>query len=187
MPKLILSAQAKPSTTKCVFASVLVVLGSLSAFAQQVAPANQPVTVVKPPMVRQIEPMVAPVKRIAPKTMPMPQFAAPASVALPSTPPTIASAPDPKPAVPALAAGLAGVTVAPTVVAQAKSLAQKVVVHTCKIGQDYSDKLKSCVTPSIVKSGVTKVASATSKVARKRPALNTEGATRSALGAKRKP
>jgi hypothetical protein len=182
--------------------AAVLLLGSASAAAQQVAPANMPISIPKPPLARQIEPMVAPVRRVAPKAVPVQQYAAPVATT-PAAPSVAASAPVAPAVTGPVAATLAA---APTVAVPAAAIAakaaapqktaavvpaQKVVVHTCRIGQDYSDKLKSCVTAgaaksvAAVKSGVSKVASAVSKASRKRPVFVTEGSTRSALGAKR--
>jgi hypothetical protein len=175
--------------------AVVLMLSSISAVGQQAAPANLPVSIPKPPMARQIEPMVAPVRRVAPKAVPVQQYAAP--VAAPTTPAaqavaTVAPAATAIGTVAgALAAGPVAAVTAKLAPAPQKTAAvvpaQKIVVHTCRIGQDYSDKLKSCVAAGAsAKSGVTKVASASAKATRKRATFVTEGSTRSALGAKRK-
>ncbi len=120
---------------------------------------------VRPPVARQIEPMVSPVKRVAPKT------AAPAIVA--ASQPAAGAAQKTPASV--LAAGL--VPPAAAVGAQQPSTTPKIVVHTCKLGQDFSEKLKACFTP-----GVTKVVSAT-KAVKAKVGAEIETARKSALGA----
>jgi hypothetical protein len=145
------------------------IAGVVPAIAQtspQTGAATVPV--VRPPVARQIEPMVSPVKRVAPKTVPPQMIAAsqPAAGAALKTPS------------PQLAAGLAP----PVVSAGAAQPAapQKIVVYTCKIGQDFSEKLKACFTP-----GVTKVVSA-AKAVKAKVGAEIENAKRSALGAAKK-
>ena len=122
------------------------------------APATGVQFTPRPPIARQIEPMVAPIKRVEPK---------------------VGLTPDAQQFV-------TGSLLAP---AAPWSAGTKYVVHTCRIGQDYSEKRKTCYTP-----GVTKVVGipSTSKAARKAArakvakAIAADTSGRSALGAKRK-
>jgi hypothetical protein len=138
----------------------------VSAAVAQTAPQTgaAPTATVRPPVARQIEPMVSPVKRAAPKVATPPLAATLQPAATPphkTSPPIVAGA------------------VAPAALASAQqpSTTPKIVVHTCKIGQDYSEKLKSCFTL-----GVTKVASA-AKAVKAKIGADIETAKRSALGA----
>ncbi len=190
------------------------------AFAQGTAPSPGPAqsASARPPVARQIEPMVAPVRRSAPKQMASPNYvvppasaqglvqaAAPVATAVApkgaTTPVAQAQAqaqpqaqPQGQAAIPAATSPITTKStltpVQATAQAQAKATpptkTQKIVVHTCKLGQDYSEKLKSCFTPGVTARAATKVANA-AKSARNRFGASIESVTRSALGAKRKP
>jgi hypothetical protein len=144
----------------------MLIAGSVAAVAQIAPQAGAAaVPMVRPPVARQIEPMVSPVKRVAPKTA-MPPLAAalqPGGGAVQKTPPLALAAAPAAPSVP--------------LSAQQPSVTPKIVVYTCKIGQDFSEKLKACFTP-----GVTKVVSA-AKAVKAKVGAEIDTARRSALGA----
>jgi hypothetical protein len=165
------SIKAQISVGSCVFCvSVAGLAIGMSAAVAQTAPQTgaAPTATVRPPVARQIEPMVSPVKRVAPKAATLPLAATLQPTATP-----------PHKAPPPIVVG----AVAPAALASAQqpSKTPKIVVHTCKIGQDYSEKLKACFTL-----GVTKVAS-TAKAVKAKIGAEIDTAKRSALGvAKRK-
>ncbi len=134
------------------------------------SPGQIPTPAIKPPVARQIEPMVAPIRRVAPK-----QIAAPAA-----TLPALVVSTGLRPS-PASSAAVVAKPPAPQALLQTPAGRQKIVVHTCKIGQDYSEKLKSCVTPGVTSRVATAVRSARNKLG-----SSIESVTRSALGAKRR-
>ena len=162
---------------------------AISILAAGTAPVSAQTTPPPPaPVARQIEPMVAPVRRVSPRTLPTAttppkalrpaQQAAQKSAPVATTAPAVASGP-------AAAAGLAS----PAKVGVTAPVPGKIAVYTCRIGQDFSEKLRACITPA-VKSGVTKVVSSTrnaTKRARAKlaKAITGDSSGRSALGAKR--
>lgn len=184
-----------PSVTLSWFAGIaLGVLGSAaSALAQGVvAPLPQPGAAVRPPVARQIEPMVAPIHRASPRQVTTPHLAAPLAQRSAGRAPIVAgphqaSAPRRAPAHPVQAAAAAkpalpvaskpvAITAAVPATASPVAAGPKFVAHTCRIGQDYSAKL-GCYSP-----GVTKVAGrAGAGVRGKLATVDTGG--RSSLGA----
>jgi hypothetical protein len=133
-------------------------IGASAVMAQLALPATKaaPDVTVRPPVARQIEPMVSPIKRAAPKAAPIVSAPQLVGTAVQKTPP-----------------------VAPAALASAQPLAAapKIMVYTCLIGQDYSAKLKACFTP-----GVTKIGSA-AKAIKAKVSTEIENARKSALGA----
>jgi hypothetical protein len=199
-------------------AAVMLAVGCSAAVAQTSAD-NKPDTakqlVVTPhaPVARQIEPMVAPVRRVAPgatvASAPKPAAAvatvqaagkAPAGPQLAITssfaPTAVSAAPIPKvkgpvasvppPAsVPAASAITATpVAVARTAPATVKVTQPKYVAYTCKLGEDYSVQRKVCFTPGIKTAAVAAKASPAAKTAKLQPKPALDTAERSALGAK---
>jgi hypothetical protein len=173
---------------------------TVGAAAQGTAPSSGavPGVTARPPVARQIEPMVAPVRRTAPKQVASPAYvvapanahglqAAATNKAVAAPPVVQVQAPTPAPG-PAATSPITTKSTPPPVQALAPSASKtpKIVVHTCRIGQDYSEKLKSCVTPGVTSRAATKVANA-AKSARNKLGVSIESVTRSALGAKRKP
>ncbi len=172
------------------------------AFSQVTTPSPSPVQSAgaRPPVARQIEPMVAPVRRSAPKQVASPAYVVPPSSAqglVQAAAPAVAASKAPAPPAQQQAATPTPNQVAtspiitkstsPPAQALAQSVAKtpKIVVHTCKLGQDYSEKLKACFTPGVTARAATKVANA-ARSARNKLGASIESATRSALGAKRK-
>jgi hypothetical protein len=157
--------------TKSICASFAVlVIGTSVAAAQTAAPSTAAAasSAQRPPVARQIEPMVAPVRRITPKIVPP-------SIQAAQLPAATGAARAAKPQ------GVAQLQPAARAHAQpSSSPAPKIVVHTCKLGQDYSEKLKACFTPGVAK------ASNAAKAIRGKIAAAVEAGTRSSLGAKRK-
>ena len=178
---------------------------AMPAFAQSViqsAPLQAPVApsetgATRPPLARQILPMVEPVRRSKPGTVavaPMPpKPAAPIATRSPVTP-TIApplvsaasnvAAPVPPPKAPAAAAP----TVNPAVAANIKATPAarpKFVAYTCRVGQDFSLERQACVPAANQRPAA--IATTARKVARAKPPKAPFDATdRSALGAKPK-
>jgi hypothetical protein len=109
--------------------------------------------IVRPPVARQIEPAVGSVAKAPGSQQVSPQTS------------TLAAGLAP----PAAAAG-----------AHQPSVTPKIVVYTCKLGQDFSEKLKACFTP-----GVNKVVTA-AKAVKAKLGAEIETAKRSALGAAKK-
>ena len=158
--------------------------------AANLAEAQTAVSIQKPPTAHQIEPMVAPVRRVAPKTVVAPQaLPLPASAAglVSAAPAAAAKAPAAKPA-PAVVAAAPAASAAPVAARSAAAkpaAAPKYAVYTCKVGQDYSEKLKACFTP-----GVSKVASAVGSAAkslRGKVSGAADSSVRSSLGFRAKP
>jgi hypothetical protein len=146
------------------FCSVVATVSAGSTIAQTSAPQTAPA--VRPPVARQIEPMVAPVRRAAPKIVTTPSIA-------PALPPVGASSA----IVPSGSAAAPAKSVAAPGSVQVAATTPKIVVYTCKIGQDFSAKLKACFTP-----GVTKVANA-AKSLKAKVGAEIDAGKRSALGA----
>jgi hypothetical protein len=180
------TSQTKSGTLSLATGALIVAFGATGAGAQTAAgPAPSAPAGAAPPVARQIEPMVAPVRRVAPKQVaaPLPVIALPAVAGGIAAWPALAPKPmqaaaSPPKAVSGAGKGVVGRTA--QAVLQPAAKAAKIVVHTCRLGQDYSEKLKSCFTP-----GVTKVTSAV-KAVRSKVTASFDTATRSSLGAKRK-
>jgi hypothetical protein len=188
-----------------VSAAALAIAMTCSAAVAQTAAeikpdAAKPALIVTPhaPVARQIEPMVAPVRRVAPgatianaqkpvvTAAPAPAAVAaktPASVPLAVSTPTVAKLKTPVVAAPAAVAVVAASTAASARPAPIKQ--PKFVAYTCKLGEDYSLERKTCFTPGVKAAGVGSKAEPVSKTAKLQPtksALDTSG--KSALGAK---
>ena len=158
----------------------------------------------RPPVARQIEPMVAPVRRVSPNTAKaiapavppraVPQSAtllAPPAAALSATPQTTtAIAPTVNsPSAPRIVSGVAKaikpvVRLLEPVRSGVATKAAKLVAYTCKIGQNYSLERKSCVTPGVSRVARTQQPSRASKSTQARAPIDTS--TRSSLGLKPK-
>lgn len=163
--------------------------------AAQTAGQNSPAIPtpgIRPPVARQIEPMVAPIRRVTPKQATAPVKSTPVAVATVPSQATAIAAPASTPAPTQVSSPQQVLQqTAPSAkskrppagqaLAQPPSKTPKIIVHTCKIGQDYSEKLKSCFTP-----GVTSRVTNAAKSARNKIGSSIENVTRSALGAKRK-
>jgi hypothetical protein len=135
--------------------------------------ATPPGAVIRPPVARQIEPMVAPVRRVAPKTSAVPLMSALQPVGTQGLAAASVTSAQPN----AVASAVA--SAAPPLLGKTPAAATtpKIVVYTCRIGQDFSERLKACITP-----GVTKVAGA-AKALKAKVGGELENAKRSALGA----
>ena len=165
------------------------------------APAQPTVSMPKPPTARQIEPMVAPVRRVQPSTVAAttlqrptsasglaaaPQAAPAKTTASKSAPATAPVAAQASPAQAAPVAGTVAKTTGVTVAAAPpKPTAKpKFAAYTCKIGQDYSEKLKACVTPGVGK--VSSTVRGAVKTARAKIGGALDTGLRSSLGVKPK-
>ena len=176
------SANAAHRLVICVVLGVGTTAMAQTSLPDAAAPVATAPTAQRPPVARQIVPMVAPVKRVAPKA---------------NTPPTGLVAGTTAPAtsgittksIPAKAAAALAVPTARPAAVVLLNAGTKYRVYTCKIGQDYSEKLKSCFTPGVTKAASTQGAGkAASKAARARiaKAVASDTSGRSALGAKLK-
>ncbi len=174
-----------------VIAAASVGMETTLANAQASAPPSNAVpptalTVVTPhaPPARQIEPMVAPVRRWTPNAAPatVAKATVPTPKSAPATPPAASLAAVPASPLPATALPAAAPARMPSAVAAkpaTKNKQQKFVAYTCKQGQDYSLERKACVTQG------TKVSSAPARRAPKVASKVTlDASSRSALGAK---
>lgn len=182
---------------------------AIPAFAQSViqsAPLQAPVAqsetgATRPPLARQILPMVGPVRRSKPGTVTgtvavaptPPRPPAPITTRSPVAPaiaPSLASAalnvaaPIPPPKAPAAAAP----TLPPAAAANIKATPAarpKFVAYTCRLGQDFSLERQACVSATNQRPSAS--ATTARKVARAKPSKAPFDATdRSALGAKPK-
>ena len=170
----------------------------------QVPPTALTITTPHAPVARQIEPMVAPVRRVSPNAAIAPKAASSATASAPAasvpvpsaataaamTSPTAAAGAAPPP--PSAVATTATKAAPPphkngqttnaaraTLPAPAGVKPHKLVAYTCKIGQDYSVERKICFTPGV------KSAAAPVRRAKLAPSKTTLDPTaRSALGVK---
>ena len=186
-----------------------VVPGSAQVQADRAAEAVKTITVVTPhaPVARQIEPMVAPVRRVSPNAVAV--SAAKSAVGAPAAktaipPPIAAASLAAPPAAPSTASTLksaAGSTAAAAAVPVGRIATRapaimtpalaatgaptpkpKFVAYTCKIGQDYSVERKTCFTPGVAKAATVEPAKRIAKAAPVTAVIDTIG--RSSLGVK---
>ncbi len=194
--------------------AVLSAGGYSSAWAQSAAESKpdtvKPVLITTPhaPIARQVEPMVAPVRRVAPgaavASTPKPaatvaaaavpaklpsglQPASGASLA-PSSTGTAANSKSKGPVAAVATAPSTGAPTAATVAVPARITPTvklpKFVAYTCKLGEDYSVARKTCFTPGVKAAGAVKSASASKTANSQPPKAAIESSGRSALGVK---
>lgn len=168
-------------------------IAAVPATAQTISPApsvappvvSQQTDQRRLPVARQIEPMIAPIKRAMPgapkRVVPSTAAALTASIGLPN-----ASPPTPAPTAISVASTPVILRAPTPIVARPNPPKQpKFVAYTCRIGQDYSLQRKACVTAGAAKA-VGAAASASPPAKPKQAITTIDQANRSALGLKPK-